>query len=304
MSRMQFMLERSLLARYAVVVKFGVWLGALAAIAALGALRAATGAEFVFMSAVLLPIMVVSWIGGMSAGFSIAAIASCAWAAADLHATRHFSADWIPLVNGMTSFALYALFVGLLVALRNALHRVSELARRDGLTGLLNRSAFVEAGLAEWRRARRYGTPTALVYIDLDQLKTLNDSRGHNVGDTVLRTVGAALGRAVRESDTVARMGGDEFAVVLPSTSAPAAREFADRIQRSLRAALTEFAPVTASLGVACSDRPPAESFEALLMAADELMYETKRHGGDAAGCLEGNVSGRLRILRRSVDAS
>lgn len=301
---MQSILERSLRARYAAVVKFGVWLGALAAIAALAALRAATGAEYVFMSAVLLPIMVVSWIGGSSAGLSVAAIASCAWAAADLIATRRFSAEWIPLVNGMTSFAVYALFIRLLVDLRNALHRVSELARRDALTGLLNRRAFVEAGQAEWRRGRRYRTLTALVYIDLDHFKTLNDSRGHEMGDTVLRAVGAALGRAVRETDSVARMGGDEFAVMLPSTAALAAREFAERIQLSLRAALAEFAPVTASLGVACSDGMPAASFETLLMAADELMYETKRHGGDAAGCRDGNASGRLQIVRRPVDPS
>lgn len=277
--------ETALLSSQTAFARLLTWVGGLAAIGGLCVLRVATDAEFLFMSAVLLPIMAVCWTGGLRSGLYISAIASGAWAIADLQVVHRYSAGWIPLLNGLTSFVVYATFSGLLVLVRNAMRREAEMGRLDPLTQALNRRAFLEAGATEWRRACRYGTPLALAYVDLDRFKLLNDTRGHDAGDAALQAVGRALQGAVRETDTLARLGGDEFAVILPSTTEVAARDFAARVQQCLRDALAAYAPVTASVGVVCDEGPPRRSFESALKAADELMYRCKRQGGNASGC-------------------
>jgi diguanylate cyclase (GGDEF)-like protein len=152
-------------------------------------------------------------------------------------------------------------------------------AATDPLTGLLNRRAFDERLGHEVARARRERRELALVLVDLDHFKAINDRDGHLAGDRVLRQVAAALAAVVRDGDLAARLGGDEFALVLRDADAGAGEAVAQRVRAALAAA---GAPaVTVSAGVcALGDLPDAQ---ALTAAADAALYATKRAGRD--GC-------------------
>jgi diguanylate cyclase (GGDEF)-like protein len=158
---------------------------------------------------------------------------------------------------------------------QDELHR---LATHDHLTNVLNSSAFTRRVAQELPRARRYRRPGALLYLDLDNFKGLNDTRGHHSGDAVLRLVADALQRTVRECDVVGRMGGDEFAVLMPETEGQVAAAAAERLNDSLRKAFDGSAVVTASVGVV-SFLDSEATADDLIRRADQAMYDAKRAG-------------------------
>lgn len=161
--------------------------------------------------------------------------------------------------------------------------QLRRLATTDPLTGAANRLAFDEAAIRETERARRFGMPLSLVLLDLDRFKAVNDTWGHGVGDAVLVEVVRRLRAELREIDVLARVGGEELAVLLPMTPSPAAADTARRLAAALRARpVTRGAiavPVTASFGVAQVD--PAAGFEAARDRADRALYDAKRLGRD-----------------------
>ena len=258
--------------------RWAAWSICAAAAFLLGALRTATDAEYAFASLVLLPVLIIAWFGGRRNGLSMAFLAAAMWAAGDLASERQFGAQWIPWANAITRLVTYGLVALLAAQVRLQLDREHQRATRDALTGLQNRRAFLEAGASEVDRSRRYQHPLAVIFLDLDDFKQLNDTRGHDAGDAALRATADALRAALRSSDQVARLGGDEFAVLLPETGYEAAVETGRKIFAAVSSALGEFPPVRASIGVAWfahADR----SFPAMLNAADELMYEVKHSG-------------------------
>jgi diguanylate cyclase (GGDEF)-like protein len=150
-------------------------------------------------------------------------------------------------------------------------------ARIDTLTGLANRRAFEEVLTAEISRAQRFEHPLAIVLLDLDRFKEINDSFGHAAGDLMLRSVSHLLTSLARQGDTVARWGGEEFVAVLPETDLPGARRFAERLRRTIEAQPVEEMRTSASCGVATL--LPGDSMEALLEAADQALYRAKENG-------------------------
>lgn len=182
-----------------------------------------------------------------------------------------------------TLFATAA-FVGLLKARVDRLMlELSDAARHDSVTGLLNRRGFEEAYESELDRARRSGRPLSLLVADLDHLKEINDRLGHQAGDTALEQVGAALTDVARRIDSVARTGGDEFAVLLPDTDAPGALVMAERLCAAVRTTGTEWRmPLTLSVGGA-TYAGGRDGDEELVRRADEAAYAAKRLGRDRA---------------------
>jgi diguanylate cyclase (GGDEF)-like protein len=155
-------------------------------------------------------------------------------------------------------------------------------ARTDYLTGLPNRLAFEERFEEEVKRAARSGRPLALLLGDLDSFKEINDRLGHVAGDAALAELGRLLPEGLRAVDTAARVGGDEFAVLLPDTDATGAEEVAVRLAESVQArAPLGKVPLTISFGISAYDRD-GTTLDELTRAADEALYGAKRSTADA----------------------
>jgi diguanylate cyclase (GGDEF)-like protein len=161
--------------------------------------------------------------------------------------------------------------------------RLAEQIGTDPLTGCVNRRALENRLRSDWRLAKRRGSHVAVVAIDLDHFKMINDSRGHPVGDVVLQQLAGIMKGTARETDTVARTGGDEFVIVLPDTGWEGAVAFAERLRREVQehAFGTEAAPVaaTVSVGVALARGTDPISPEVLLHEADRSLYKAKTSG-------------------------
>jgi two-component system cell cycle response regulator len=159
---------------------------------------------------------------------------------------------------------------------------IYRLMTLDGLTQLYNRRYFQEALDREFARSKRYGHPFSLVLFDIDHFKRINDTHGHLAGDDVLRRVSTLLRTKVRTNDIIARVGGEEFAVLLPEAGRIGAVALAEKLRRMIEAEHIEHKgaviPVTVSLGVAEFDAA-LESAEALFKLADDKLYEAKRSG-------------------------
>lgn len=158
------------------------------------------------------------------------------------------------------------------------------LATRDPLTGLYNRREFMRLAEGELMRTQRHGGYTGAILLDLDNFKWINDRHGHPAGDAVLVHVASCLLGGVRGTDIVARIGGEEFMVLLPQTDIDAAAGLAQKLLRLLRESTARVGgdlqiPVTASFGVSCMPGGKNGSVAALYAAADKALYEAKRKG-------------------------
>lgn len=160
---------------------------------------------------------------------------------------------------------------------------LERLTRLDGLTGLFNRNTFVELARQELDRAQRQGSDTALLLMDLDHFKRVNDTWGHPAGDAVLRNVASVASRTVRSTDLVGRLGGEEFIVLLPATSVEAARKLAEKLRQRLEASPTTWESstlvVTASIGVSGCSALEKRNFDSLYTEADKALYLAKTRG-------------------------
>ncbi len=167
--------------------------------------------------------------------------------------------------------------------LESMLHHVESLAITDPLTGLFNRRRFADVLRREVAVTRRYKNSLALLMIDLDHFKVINDRFGHDAGDEVLRAIAAALSSGLREVDLAARYGGEEFAIIMPHTTKANAEIVARRIAAQIGSLVHEFqgekVSLTASLGIADVADLSEPSAENLVKASDIALYEAKRAG-------------------------
>ncbi len=183
----------------------------------------------------------------------------------------------------------------LATALHNAFvfQKLQQQSITDGLTGIKTRRFFWESLSAEWKRASRSGRPFSVVLIDLDKFKEVNDSMGHFEGDLVLARVGRLLEQKSRQSNVVARYGGDEFIVLMPETGAEQAQVLAERLRQWLATdpMLSEH-NITGSFGVA-SFPMHGFSIEDIIRVADAGMYVSKRSGGNLVSTAQEFVEGQ-----------
>jgi diguanylate cyclase (GGDEF)-like protein len=162
--------------------------------------------------------------------------------------------------------------------------QLEELALTDALTGLLNRRALVDLARKEIGHSQRQGRPLAVMMIDIDHFKSINDRYGHHAGDTVLRQAAAVIKRVIRAGDTPVRYGGEEFVVLAPETDQQGALDLAERIRQALRSEAIEAdqgtVTITASCGVTVRGEDDQDP-EQLLRRADEALYAAKLAGRD-----------------------
>lgn len=247
------------------------------AIFAVSLLDYATGTELRVYPLYMLPISYVAWGGSFEWGLAASLTATVAWLVSNALAGTYSTGVWI--VNSFAQLVAFSVVVVLVVHLQRSRDAATKLARTDELTGAWNSRAFREFVSQELDRLGRYGHPFLLVYVDLDNFKVLNDKWGHAAGDEALQLVAEAMRTALRTTDFVSRMGGDEFALLLPETDATAAPELLDRVREQILAAMRERGwPVTASIGALTIDEAEM-SIDELIGRADALMYEVKRAG-------------------------
>jgi diguanylate cyclase (GGDEF)-like protein len=226
----------------------------------------------------IIPVALVSWSWGRGPGIAMAGYSLAVWTVGE-----RIRAPWLfiylPVWNAFVRsvFLLAAVFV--LSALREALEQEKAAARTDFLTGVANRRYFFEIAYAEIRRARRYGRPFIVAYLDIDEFKAINDRFGHNQGDALLRQVAQTIQKSLRAVDVVARLGGDEFSILFPETDGVHALSIMRKVQMRLAEKMEEMKwPVTFSIGTVAYATPPV-SVDEMVKTADTLMYSVKRGG-------------------------
>ncbi len=239
-----------------------------------------TGEELSFSIFYVAPISIVAWRLGRIPGLVAAAVAATAWYVVELLNERVYSQSLIPLWNGLVRLGFFAIITQLLVTIHEALRLQEVQARLDPLTGLLNRRGFVERAEIEFARSERAQYPVTIGYFDIDEFKRLNDTAGHAAGDEALREAGSIAIALLRRVDVVGRMGGDEFALLLPETAGAEARLVVERLRIGL-AKVTDETGVGFSFGVVTFERPPG-TVGLALDRADALMYAAKVAGPNA----------------------
>lgn len=233
------------------------------------------------------PVALATWYAGWGDGIAISLLSSLGWALGDVWFTRSFRHPAISVWNGVVLMAFLFINAFLMNALRSRLSSEYLLARTDALTSVLNPRAFQERLEEIVAMARRQASPFVLAYVDVDNLKTINDSFGHSEGDRVLRDFAHGMRAVVRQTDVVARLGGDEFALLLPDTE----RQGAQVLVEKLRAHMSSLgsgglAGVTCSVGAVTFRELPKRAVDAVRVA-DQLMYLVKRRGKNGVAWAE-----------------
>lgn len=226
----------------------------------------------------------------------IASLASFALTWLMLRASGHASmgsALWISILVPLPVAWLFGgTCIFLVMSLHRAWNKVHEQAMQDPLTGLHNRRHFLPAAQRELDLAVRHRQPLALLILDIDHFKGINDAHGHLVGDAVLVDVATRCRQALRTTDLLARWGGEEFILLLPNTPLPQARIFADRIRDAVHGASARQVhgrpiPVTASVGAAGILPGQSSTLEDLIRRADQALYLAKAAGRNQVSVAE-----------------
>jgi diguanylate cyclase (GGDEF)-like protein len=253
---------------------------ALAIIAVVYWLNRHATADFRIGVLYVIPVLIMAWHDGLAWGIGFGLATSLF---RFLVGIDQLPAD-TPMIARLVNEAAFVTVVVVAIAglsqLRRTQAQLQLLATHDPLTNVLNARAFSNEMAQELGRNRRYGRPLALIYLDLDDFKKVNDAHGHATGDAVLRLVADATRSAVRQADIVGRLGGDEFAVLMPETEGTVAHAAANRLAGGIRTVFRGTPSVTASIGVVAVTGSEAGTDE-LLRKADQAMYEAKRSGKD-----------------------
>jgi diguanylate cyclase (GGDEF)-like protein len=229
----------------------------------------------------LIPVALGSWFVNEKFGIFISFICAVAWfLVSQLTAEAEVQfPHYLPYWNAFIRLAFYLTVNYLLGELHSARKRESKLARTDEITGVANRKLFIELANMELKKSRRYGHPFTVSYIDLDNFKNINDYGGYKVGDHVLQTVAQTMKTTVRETDIVARIGGDEFIILLPGLAYEPAQIVISRVRDILLETMDKnHWPVTFSVATITYINAP-ENVDEMIEKSDYLMFSIKNKG-------------------------
>jgi diguanylate cyclase (GGDEF)-like protein len=203
----------------------------------------------------------------------------------DCQTPRHWSIDDTAFFGSLAD--------NLAVAIENAdLHEEKKLqAVTDGLTGVSNRRHFNDMFQKEFERAKRYAEPLSLIIVDLDYLKKINDTYGHQAGDEAIRSIGKVMSQSCRSVDLPARYGGEEFCLLLPNTDLEMAAVIAERLRKLINETQIE-GPGNISASIGLANYPlHANETDSLFMRADEALYKAKQSGRNRVCISDGEPS-------------
>jgi diguanylate cyclase (GGDEF)-like protein len=227
----------------------------------------------------VVPVGIAAWYGTLRMGIVLSIAASLTWIAAEDLSRGQYSSSSILYWNAFVRLQIFLIIAYLLSKIRRQLEKERDRADTDSLTGVLSNRAFYERAEQEIHRARRYGHPFTVTYIDLDNFKMVNDAHGHTIGDILLRTVASLIKTHLRKTDVVARLGGDEFAILFVETDVQASSGVLQKLRSDLHDSMQKAGwPVTFSIGMVTYKTAPSEVRQMIKMA-DDLMYSVKKHG-------------------------
>jgi diguanylate cyclase (GGDEF)-like protein len=245
----------------------------------LGIIDKITGAEISFSIFYLIPVIFVTRFSDRWVGIFISGASAMAWLMADLMAGQIYSHWVIPYWNAIMRFGFFLVNVYILSRLKDALEMEKMLSRIDSLTGIANGRYFMELVNSELIRSNTNNLAFTIAYMDLDNIKTINDQFGHNEGDIVLSTVASIIQNNVRAKDRVGRLGGDEFAILFPEMGTEESRKIIPKIHKSLLDTILENKwGITISMGVG-TFKGPNLNVEEILRLTESLMYSVKDAG-------------------------
>lgn len=232
---------------------------------------------------------------GSGAGILVTVLSMVTVVALNPHLSRPYSVDALfTCVLGIAYLsAFFHAFAARSISFHHAMveanRKLEEMAARDPLTGLFNGRAYYALCDDALKRARRTGAVFAMLFVDLDHFKRINDTHGHEAGDEVLRAVAGTLLRTMRQSDMVGRIGGEEFSALLPDTDMEGARQLAEKLRQEIESLMPDIGTmrlrITASIGVAEGDHRTASIAE-IQGQADHAMYAAKRAGRNRVTCI------------------
>lgn len=274
---------------------------ALALIFLVGALDYLTGYKLSFSIFYLVPVALAAWYGGRGVGLAICGASATTWLAVDY--TGPVVGLPILFWNAAVRLGFFIITAWLLIELRHALARQTTLARTDSLTEVYSRGAFEQRCQLLFQLAARHRHPFCIGYLDIDNFKEVNDAFGHAQGDEVLRKVADILRNRFRTSDLIGRMGGDEFAIILPETDRTGAEKlFNDILFQLDRLSAQNEWPIGFSIGVAAFSPPPPD-LDTAIDFADQLMY-TAKTSSTTRFVVENYVADRERGFEATAEAA
>jgi diguanylate cyclase (GGDEF)-like protein len=248
-------------------------------IAGLEALELSTKPEITVALPYLIPIALAAWFLGETFGIAISAFTVAMWTFAEIGKGKVYSSVSFYYWYAAIRLFLFVVVTTLLVRLKTALGAERVMSRHDFLTGVMNSRSFYESASMEIERCKRHGRVFSVAYMDMDNLKAINDKCGHSKGDDVLRAIASTIKKNLRKIDIVARMGGDEFVILFPETKYKAADKAVKKIQNALKhkKSLGKFS-ISFSIGILTCESCPG-SVDKMIEIVDSLMYSIKNHG-------------------------
>ena len=230
--------------------------------------------DYIFSFLYLLPISFTTWFAGKSAGLFISVLCTVFWSVGHSK-VGIYASIW----NTFSSLGLFCVVSVMLARIRQMWETEITRSRTDPLTGVMNMRAFSEIVEYEISSLQRQSSPFSVAYLDIDNFKEVNDRYGHKKGDELLKAVVACLVENLRQSDLVARMGGDEFTIFFPATNQDAAKFVIQRVKEHLMILSDDNNwPTTFSMGVLTCTNGNC-SLDEIVSNADTLMYEVKSAG-------------------------
>jgi diguanylate cyclase (GGDEF)-like protein len=248
----------------------------------LGYLDYLSGFEYAFSLFYLIPIAMAAWFISRPGALVLSVFSAISWSVSNSLAGQTYSQVFISYWNTFIRLGFFIIVSLLFFSMKKAMEREKELSSTDMNTGLMNSRAFFQQATAELLRAKRYKRPFTLAYIDIDNFKQINDQLGHLSGDMVLKSVADTMRTRLRNTDLIARIGGDEFVALLPETEYTSGSVVISKLQAYLLKAMERHHwDVTFSMGVVTYYKHAA-SFNEVLQQADKLMYTAKQDGKNA----------------------
>ncbi len=242
-------------------------------------LHYAAGPLFEFHLFFFIPIVIASWFTNKYFSYFIISLVIISWTLGDYLIASETLLPIAFFFNALMHAFILIYVNHLLTYIRTLLQKEAQMAREDALTQILNRRGFFEYGETAISTANRYKLPVTIIFIDLDEFKSINDTLGHKIGDQLLYQTAKVLKENIRKSDVAGRLGGDEFCLVLLNINSSQALEFSENLRNRLKECMNHHNwNTTFSMGIVSYNTVP-DDFQEIIQEADKLMYQVKNKG-------------------------